>query len=178
MVSKSAFCSSSRSLQVSAASTSIFSGGGGGFGAPGRSAVPASARRAGFCLGLHARQQHRHHAAGDVGVAPVDVESLLEEFAVFDAVYQAGGQRVMEVLPALQPCHLQRLQGQLDAVGGHGHAGVAQHAPEVHDVGGQVGWRRAFGRGHPDVLERLKRQPSAARPAASSAVVAGSGTGE
>ncbi|MCR5865981.1 hypothetical protein [Aquincola sp. J276] len=101
-------------------------------------AVLGRGRRGVGVVGLHLRQQHLHHAAGQVGVAPVQVESLVEHRAVFVAVEQAGGQRGAEVRPRLQPRHLQRLQRELDAVGAHRHAGGAQHAPEVHHVLGQA----------------------------------------
>ena len=91
-----------------------------------------------LCLGLHPRQQQRHHAARQVGVAPVEVEGLLEELTVFDAVDEAGRQRVVKVAPAFQPRHLQRLQRQLDAIGRYRQTGLAQHAAEVHHVVGQV----------------------------------------
>ena len=53
-------------------------------------------------LRLHARQQHRQHAAEQVGVAPEDVERLVEQRAVLGAVDQAGGQRRVEVAAAVE----------------------------------------------------------------------------
>ena len=89
-------------------------------------------------LELHLGQQHGAHAAHQVGVAPEELEGLVEQGAVFNAVEHAGAQGGVQVLPGLQTCDLQRLQRQRHTVSAHGHAGVAQHAGEVHDVVGQA----------------------------------------
>ncbi len=101
----------------------------------------AFARRVQAGRGLlrrHGGQAHRKRAAEQVGVAPEEMERLVEQLALPGAVDEAGGEHGMEIAPALEPGHLQRLQRELDAVGAHRHACRAQHAREVHDVGGEA----------------------------------------
>ena len=92
---------------------------------------------------VHARQQQRAHAAGEVGVAPVQREGLVEQRLLLVAAHEAGREHGVEVGLALQAGHRQRPQRQLHAVGAHGQARGAQHAGKVHHVLGQPAGRLA-----------------------------------
>ncbi len=116
------------------------------------------------------RQHHRHDAAEQVGVAPEDVEGLVEQRAVLGTIDEAGGEGGMEVaaaLPALRP--RSACSAAATAVGAARHAGrTAQHAGEVHDVFRQVAGQRRqrlIGR-HARACDALPGPPLPASPCA------------
>ena len=84
---------------------------------------------------LELRQQQLHHLLEQVGLAPEDVERLVEQFALVAPVDEHRVQRPVEVGPAADPDRLDRPDRIQHLARPHGQPGRPQHAREMHDVG-------------------------------------------
>ena len=174
MVSKSALRSTSRSLTVNAASSYSSSsavglrrGRAAGWG---NSASPR--RRFSRCSGsallrAHLGQQHRAHAAFEVGVAPEQLEGLVEQILVLDAVEHAGAEHGVEVASLLSKpasrsaCSVSCTRSVPTAI-----PAAAQHAREVHTFsarwpGGVARRRRFVVKRVPSPCHRCERRKAA-----------------
>ena len=148
MLSKSAFCSRSRSEKVKCVSNCTSSlarlvgrvGRLRRLGRGQRLGQAVGARRA-LLLAAAADlgQQQVHHLLEQLRVAPEGVEGGVEQRLLLVALEHHRAQRRMHVVAPLQAHQFHRRQRGQHAVRPDGHAGAAQHAREVDDVVGDHG---------------------------------------
>ena len=94
---------------------------------------------------LHGGEEEARDPFEEPRVAPEDVEGLVEEGALVTPPDEDRVQRPVEVVPAREPCRLDRPQRVEDRAAPDGEAGRPQGAGEVHEVGGEAARRHGVG---------------------------------
>ena len=89
-------------------------------------------------FGLDLRQQQLHRLLEQIGLAPEDVERLVEQLALVAPVHEHGVQGPVEVAAPPDADRLDRADGIQHLARADRHAGGAQRTREVHDVDGEA----------------------------------------
>ncbi len=86
---------------------------------------------------IHFRQHEREHLFQQLGVAPEDVEGLVEQYPLVGAVDEDGVQCAVEIAPIGDADRLDGGDRVEHLARPDWHAGGAQGAREMHQIGDQ-----------------------------------------